>query len=204
MDGRVAAMTDAEIIDPRPLYRRALAWVQGLAAGVRPDQLDRPTPCPEFDVRALLGHLVTTVHRARVIGEGGDPLAVPLVTTGVPDDGWAVAYADGTAKLWTVWGDDGMLDAPVTAPWGTIPGRAALCGYLNETLVHGWDLAVATGQPAEADVDLASAALALAARTLPAEPRGGHVPFAPAVEPSADAGPTERLANWSGHRRSLD
>lgn len=70
--------------------------------------------------------------------------------------------------------------------------------------MHGWDLAVATGQPSEADADLASAALALAARTLPAEPRGGHVPFAPVAEPSPDAGPTEQLANWSGHRRPAE
>ncbi|MBO0872053.1 MAG: hypothetical protein J2P19_01545 [Pseudonocardia sp.] len=46
---------------------------------------------------------------------------------GLPDDGWADAYADGTTKLRTVWDADGMLDASVTAPWGTIPGRAALC-----------------------------------------------------------------------------
>ncbi|HWN36577.1 MAG TPA: TIGR03086 family metal-binding protein [Pseudonocardia sp.] len=188
-------------LDPRPLYQRALSWVHDLADGVRPDQLTGPTPCPEFDVRALLGHLVATVERARVIGEGGDPFAVPRVVTGLADLAWAPAYAEATATMWTVWSDERRLDASVTAPWGTIPGRAAMLGYLNETLVHGWDLAVATGQPPEADADLASTALALAPRVIPAEPRGGHTPFAPVVEPAPGAGPTERLANWSGHRR---
>ena len=34
-----------------------------------------------------------------------------------------------------------------------------------------------------------------------AEPRGGYVPFAEPVLPTPNAGPTERLANWSGHHR---
>ncbi|WP_028925403.1 TIGR03086 family metal-binding protein [Pseudonocardia acaciae] len=193
-------MTNTELTDPRPYYRRALAWTHGLMSGVRAERLGDPTPCTEFDVRALLGHLVTTVRRAKVIGEGGDPFTVPVVVTGVADDGWADAYAEGAAKLWTVWDDDRMLDVQVTAPWATIPGRVAVWAYLNETLVHGWDLAVATGQGSEADADLALATLEAAAGFLPAEPRGGHVPFAPVVEPAPGAGPTERLANWSGRR----
>ena len=45
-----------------------------------------------------------------------------------------------------VWADDARLDALVTVPWGRVPGRAAVWGYMREALVHGWDLAVATGQ----------------------------------------------------------
>ena len=90
-----------ENIDPRPLYRDALAWVRALAAAVPADRLTDPTPCPEWDVRGMLGHLVATVDRARVIGEGGDPQQEPRVVTGVPDDGWADALAaaeDKTAR----------------------------------------------------------------------------------------------------------
>ena len=189
------ALPDA---DPRPLYRSAQRWVHDLMTAVRPGQLDRPTGCPEFDVRALLGHLVATARRARVIGAGGDLSEVPLVVTGIPDDGWADAFAAAAAEVWTVWDDDARLSAPVTAPWGTVPGAAAVWGYLNEALVHGFDLAVATGQPAEADSEVAAPVLSRMAEVLPAGFRGGPVPFAAVVEPAADAGPTERLANWSG------
>ena len=184
--------------DPRPPYRAAQRWVHELITGVRPDQLDRPTGCPDFDVRALLGHLVATVRRARVIGAGGDPADVPLMVTGIPDDGWPDAFATAAAEVWTVWDDDARLTAPVTAPWGTVPGAAAVWGYLNEALVHGFDLAVVTGQPAEADPAVAAPALLPMVEVLPAGFRGGPVPFAAVVEPAADAGPTERLANWSG------
>jgi len=103
--------------------------------------------------------------------------------------------------VWQAPAGDAILDRAVTAPWGRVPGRVAMYGYLSETLVHGWDLAVATGQPAEAPTEIAEASLAAAPRLLPAEPRGGHVPFAPPVQPAPDAGPTERLANWSGRAR---
>lgn len=190
-------MTD--ITDPRPLYRDALAWVTALMGEVRPDQLTNPTPCDEFDVATLMGHLVATVDRARVIGEGGDPATVPLVATAVGVDGdWSAAYRAAGERMWAVWEDDALLAATVTAPWGRVPGHAAIWGYLNETLVHGWDLAAATGQPAEADPALAESALAVARRAIPESPRGGHVPFGAVVEPAEEAGPTERLANWSG------
>ncbi|MGO4202347.1 TIGR03086 family metal-binding protein [Rhodococcus sp. TAF43] len=188
-------MTD--ITDPRPLYREALAWVTALMAEVRPDQLTDPTPCDEFDVATLMGHLVATVDRARVIGEGGDPTTVPLVAIAVDGDRCA-AYRIAGERMWAVWSDDALLDVTVTAPWGRVPGRAAIWGYLNETLVHGWDLAAATGQPTETDSALAESALAVARRAIPASPRGGHVPFGAVVEPAEGAGPTERLANWSG------
>ncbi|QWF83350.1 TIGR03086 family metal-binding protein [Amycolatopsis sp. CA-230715] len=184
--------------DPRPLYDRALTWVRSLAAEL-PTDLTGPTPCPEFDVRSLLGHLVATVDRARVIGEGGDVFSCPFVVTGVDD--WAGALATAVEKMQAVWQDDAVLDREVTVPWGKVPGRAALWGYLNEALVHGWDLAVAIGADEETDPELAEAALTVAEQFIPAERRGGEIPFAPVVVPRQGAGPTERLANWSGHRR---
>jgi uncharacterized protein (TIGR03086 family) len=190
-----------ENTDPRPHYDSALAWAQTLVEGVRRDQLDDPTPCAEFDVRALLGHLVATVRRARAIGEGRPPFSVPSTLEGVADEAWPAMLAEAVTAMRPVWADDALLDKEVTVPWGTVPGRAALWGYVNEALVHGWDLAVATGQPAEADADVAEAALAGAREKIPAGMRGEGVPFDAVVEPAPGAGPTERLANWSGHRR---
>lgn len=187
--------------DPRPFYDRALTWAHALVTAVRPDQLDNATPCAEFDVRALLGHLVATVDRARAIAEGRPPFSVPSVVTGIADDAWAATLAGSTAAVQTAWQDDALLDKAVTVPWGTVPGRAAVWGYLNEALVHGWDLAVATDQDPEADAELATVALAGAEEKVPAGRRGDGIPFGPVVSSAPTAGPTERLANWSGHHR---
>jgi uncharacterized protein (TIGR03086 family) len=119
----------------------------------------------------------------------------------VPDGGWADALAAAEAKMAAVWADDSVLDAVVTVPWGRVPGRAAVWGYVREALVHGWDLAVATGQDGEAAPATAEAVLVVTQRVMPAEPRGGPIPFAGPVDPRPEAGPTERLANWCGHTR---
>jgi uncharacterized protein (TIGR03086 family) len=200
MHGRVASMTTNT--DPRLHYRTALAWVRTLADGVPADRLADPTPCAEWDVRGMLGHLVATVDRVRVIGEGGDPQTTPRVVEGIADDGWTDALAVAEDKMAAVWADDTVLDERVTVPWGRVPGRAAVWGYIREALVHGWDLAVATGQSPEADPATAEAALAETKRVMPAEPRGGPIPFAAPVAPRPGAGPTEQLANWCGHART--
>ncbi|GAA1998092.1 TIGR03086 family protein [Nakamurella flavida] len=197
-DTTTATAPQADELDPRPLYRAGLTWAHGLIAAVRPEQLGDPTPCVEFDVRTLVGHLVATVDRARVIGSGGDPGTVEVVVTGVPDDGWADAYAAAVRVMWPVWEGDDSLDAMVTAPWGRVPGRNAVWGYLRETVVHGWDLAVATGQDPEVDPAVVGPLLQRAPLLLPAEPRGGFIPFAPVVIPRPGAGQTEQLANWAG------
>jgi uncharacterized protein (TIGR03086 family) len=192
-------MTDN--IDSRPFYRGSLAWACDVAAHVPADRMADKTPCTGWNVRELLGHLVATVDRARVVGEGGDPNPMPRVVTGVADDGWPDALRAAEARMKAVWADDARLDAPVTVPWGRVPGRAAVWGYAREALVHGWDLAVATGQDVEADPATAAAVLAEAKRSIPASPRGGPIPFAPPAEPRPGAGPTEELANWCGHAR---
>jgi uncharacterized protein (TIGR03086 family) len=199
MHGRVASMTTNT--DPRLHYRTALTWVCTLTDGVPADRLTDPTPCAEWDVRGMLGHLVATVDRVRVIGEGGDPQTTPRVVEGIADDGWTDALSAAEDKMAAVWADDAVLDELVTVPWGRVPGRAAVWGYIREALVHGWDLAVATGQSPEADPVTAEAALAETKLVMPAEPRGGPIPFAAPVAPRPEAGPTEQLANWCGHAR---
>lgn len=183
--------------DLRPFLAQAQDWVAGLIDGVRPDQLDRPTPCPEFDVRALVGHLYTGAGRVRRIGEGSDPMVEPHVVTDLPDD-LAGGYRDRIRAARAAWADDATLTRTVRVPWGEVPGVLALGGYLTETLTHGWDLARATGQPSEAAPELAERALVAARHAVPEEPRGGHIPFGPPVAAASDAGPTERLANWLG------
>ncbi|MEH3155165.1 MAG: TIGR03086 family metal-binding protein [Gordonia paraffinivorans] len=186
-------MTAPLATDPRPVYADAVAWVADLLHHVDPSRHADPTPCDELDVAALGGHLLGTANRAIAIAEGRDVLAVPAF--GLPFD--PEAYAAATSTAIARWADDALLDAMVAVPWGTVPGRGALWGYVNETLVHGWDLAVATGQPSEAPAGLAEATLPVARMFIGADIRD-EAPFAAVVEPRSGAGPTERLANWSG------
>lgn len=189
-------MNNPVLPDLRPQLARAQQWVETLIAGVTADQLELPTPCEDFDVRTLIGHLYTGARRVEVMAAGGDARTVPFVAE-LPDADLARGYRARTEASQRAWAA-ADLSAPVTAPWGTIPGALAIGGYLQEAVTHGWDLAVATGQQSEADPDLAEIALAAAQRALPAEPRGGVIPFGPVVEPEPSATATERLVNWTG------
>ena len=171
----------------------------GLLRTVGQDQLHLPTPCTEYDVRTLSSHLVGTVGRVIALAEVGDAESAPPLA---PEHD-ANAFAHLAERAQQVWADETLLDTAVTVPWGQATGRESLWAYIGEALVHGWDLAVATGQPAEADPALVEPTATEVRRFIPADARTPGVPFNLVVEPRADAGPTERLANWSG-RSALD
>lgn len=108
-------------------------------------------------------------------------------------------YVRGRAAR-KAWSDDDLLTRTVTAPFGEVPGAVGLGGFLMETLAHGRDLAVATGQPCETDPEVVAKAQSVADFALPAEARGPGIPFDAPVEPRTEAGPTERLAAYLGRR----
>ncbi|MFF0782479.1 TIGR03086 family metal-binding protein [Streptomyces sp. NPDC003720] len=188
-----------EFNDPRPLYVRATEQAAALIKTVRPEDLARPTPCSEFDVRGLLGHVVGGTRRIAVVGEGGDGLAVDPSTDGVADDGWAAAYDEVRARALRAWESDERMASTVRVPWGEVPGHAALSGYVMEIVTHTWDLAEALGHPGELDPELAEFSLANARRVLPdSRPRDAATPFAARTGAPEGAGVYEELAAWLG------
>ncbi|MER5179976.1 TIGR03086 family metal-binding protein [Streptomyces sp. NPDC002896] len=190
--------------DPRPLFARAAEQLAALIKTVRPEQLAAPTPCSEFDVRTLLSHIVSVTRRIGVVGAGGDGLAVPRFAEGVPDDGWSVAYEEMRAGAIAAWADSARLDAQVQVPWGTVPGRAALSGFVLELVTHTWDLSEGLGRPLELDQELAEFALAFAQQALPADRRGEGVPFEAVLPAPEGADAYGQLAAWLGRRPLAD
>ncbi|MGW1284097.1 TIGR03086 family metal-binding protein [Streptomyces sp. NPDC002586] len=192
-------MTSTEFIDPRPVYTRATEQAAALIRTVRPEHLTAPTPCSEYDVRALLSHVVGGTRRIAVIGEGGDGLAVRPVADEVTDEGWAEAYDEVRARVVKAWESDERMTAPVRVPWGEVPGHAALAGYVMEIVTHTWDLAQTIGHTGELDAELAEFALANARRVLPdSRPRDEETPFDSRREIPEGAGVYEQLAAWLG------
>jgi uncharacterized protein (TIGR03086 family) len=70
--------------------------------------------------------------------------------------------------------------------------------YTQELTVHAWDLATALGRADLLDESLAMITEQAARQFVPAELRGGPVPFGPVVDVPPDAGPYARLAGWLG------
>lgn len=182
--------------DFRPDLHTAHQWVTGLLAAVTDDQLSSPTPCTELDVRGLVAHLWAVPEKLHAVAEGGDPRTRPFQ---LPlDEDLAVGYERRASAAEAAWAGDALLVRTVIAPWGEAPGGAALGGFLMETVAHGWDLAVATGQPAEIDPAVVAKARAVGERALSDAFRGPGAPFGPEMQPRPDAGPTEQLAAFLG------
>lgn len=182
--------------DLRPDLHTAHAWVADLLAAVSDDQLTDPTPCTELDVRGLAAHLWAVPEKLGAVAAGADPRTLPFQRP--LDDDLATGYEKRSAAAEAAWSDDALLARTVIAPWGEAPGAAALGGFLMETVTHGWDLAVATGQPAELDPAVVAKARAVGERALSGAFRGPGAPFGHEVEPRPDAGPTEQLAAFLG------
>lgn len=196
-------------VDPRPILDRVIATGGAVIAGVRSDQLAAPTPCPEMDVRTMLGHLVGVLDRIAALGDGDDPFAV--VESPVPDGDWPDAWAASGARAAAAWRSDAVLEGPMALPWIQGSGAEVLTSYFSELTVHTWDLAVATGQQPDWDDAVMTAALE-ARPILPAENRRAvfeeisaamgldevAVPFAEAVPVPDDAPAIDRLVAWNG------
>ncbi|KNX38647.1 TIGR03086 family metal-binding protein [Luteipulveratus halotolerans] len=178
-------------------YVAALDWVSGLIAATRPDQLGLPTPCVEFDVRALIGHLIGTALRGRGTVTRAYLRGTPHVVTDVADAELAPTFSGLAAEIARA-ATDLRSDELVTAAWGECSAYDALRGFTVETVTHGWDLAVATGQDPTVLDAVAARLLASSTELVPTRLRG--VMYDDAA-PTASSSATERLAYALGHQR---
>lgn len=187
-------MTTQQTPDLRPLMIQSLEVADSLVASLTADDLTLPTPCTEFDVRALTDHLVMVVRRIRVILEGR-PFTDAVVSDAIELDelrtAWDAAVADLRAAAP---GFD--LTRTVSAPFGTVPAGRALGMYCGELTVHSWDLATATGRTALLDPTLAAPLVGPARDGIPQERAG--IPFEPVVVVPDSAAAYDQLVGWYG------
>jgi uncharacterized protein (TIGR03086 family) len=163
---------------------------QGVIDNVRADQYDNPTPCEEWVVRDLLGHTIAVVAGLGPAASGAAPAKFALG----PDP--AAQFRDAAAAALAGWRTPGVMDKVVDVAVGPMPGRVLAGINLLDTATHTWDIATATGQPAELPSAVAEAALEVSRATISADIRPGR--FGPEVPAAPDAGPTEQLVAFLG------
>ena len=135
--------------------------------GIRAGQWPAPTPCTELDVHGVLNHLVRgNLLFAAIIG--GEPRPVPGADHLGGDP--LAAYRRAAARLREASAGPGVLESVYEAPFGAGPGAVLVHVQIVEVLVHGWDLARATGQSAEFPADVAGRALARSRQRLTTRP----------------------------------
>src|SRR5262245_25465088 len=129
-------------------------------------------------------------------------LGRPLPPDGTPTDTGGLHRAAGEAAI-AAFAAPGALDLTVRLPIGDVPGQIALALALTDAVVHGWDLATATGQEATIDDDLAAVLLAGAEQMVGPQmrqPDGERPVFAPPVAVGPDGPASVRLIAFLGRQ----
>jgi uncharacterized protein (TIGR03086 family) len=140
-------------MNPQEQYLEAWRVFTGLADNVPASQWIASTPCAEWTVRALIGHVIDGGRQVQAMALGQTPLT-PVMQ---PEEMAQVAGPNPAATTYaTAMSLESALaglpvDVVVRTPAGEMPLQQMLGMALIEPVAHGWDLASATGQRAPFD-----------------------------------------------------
>jgi uncharacterized protein (TIGR03086 family) len=189
------------MIDLEPAARE----VARLAEGVTDDQLTGPTPCPGYPVGALLDHLMglslafAWAARKTTVADGGGASAPGQATAEQLHPQWRTELPRRLDDLVRAWRDPAAWQGMAEAGGVKMPAEQMGAVALDELVLHGWDLARATGQSFTCDP--ASTAVVLAFTSASAEPeysaqREGL--FGPVIDVPEDAPDFDRALGFAG------
>jgi uncharacterized protein (TIGR03086 family) len=172
-----------------------LHTTSAIVAGVKPDQYGLSTPCPDYDVGTLVNHIVGWIG---VFADGAsqEPSKINPATYQVGPDP-AAEYGASAQRLIAAF-RDGAGERQIDLGNGPSPGSMILGIILMEDIGHGWDLAMATDQPAPYSKRSIKAAKAAAKANLKPEYRGPDKSFGDIVEVPDDAPPLDELIGLLG------
>jgi uncharacterized protein (TIGR03086 family) len=166
-------------------------------AGVDASQLGRPTPCAEWDSRALLNHLILwTSYSLEARAHGGSVGQDLIDRDFAAEPGFAAAYRAQLDRALAAWSDPAVWEGSLDVMGTATPAADVAALNLAEMVLHGWDLAAATGQ--HYTVSDRAAAAALDAVTANAELFRQYQGFAAPVEVPPSAPVLDQVLALSG------
>ena len=190
-------------MEPITHLERAVAEATRIVDGVADDQLSSPTPCEEWDVRALLAHLLggtimfTAAARERSVPQ---PVMDEIMRGPelVGDDFRERMRTEGQAMVEAF---RGVTHDKLELPFGTLPTPVVVTIAALDAAIHGADLAHATGQSFD-DAELAEASLEIARRQEKASGGMMRSPnvFGPEHPCTEDAPAATRLLAFAGRK----
>jgi uncharacterized protein (TIGR03086 family) len=184
------------MLDLEPAARR----MKSVVDGVGDDQLAGPTPCAGVSVGDLLDHVVTLTRAFRRAADktsspSDGPPPEPSAANLPPD--WRDLLSRRLDELLAAWQNSAAWQGVTAAGGLELPAPEAGMVALDELVLHGWDLARATGQPYECDPASAEACFTFTSQ-VPDDPKAREGLFGPVVEVPADAPLFDRVLGLSG------
>jgi uncharacterized protein (TIGR03086 family) len=182
-------------MDPREQLTHILPTITKVVDGIEPQDLNKATPCAKFDVHDVLNHMIVLGGAFAYSFRGEEPpdIVAPETSGRVP----AAEFRQAMDDLLEAVNSPGAMERTVTSPVGEMPGETFARLVAFDGLVHGWDLASATGSQYHLPSEVISAVDEFARSALTPEMRDGDT-FKQATTPPADAGPIERVVAFSG------
>ncbi len=181
-------------------HRRALDTTGELVAGIGSGRWNASTPCEDWDVATLVNHVVAgnlwavELAAGKTIDDVGDSLDGDQL-----GDDPTGAYRRSASAAAEAFEATGALDAPCAVSYGPVPGSVYVGHRIIDVVVHGWDLAVATGQDTTIDPELVAACIGIVEPQLEGLKASGA--FRDCGDPPGDADQQTRLLVWLGRTR---
>jgi len=168
-----------------------------IAAGVTPEQFGGHTPCPDYDTRALINHWIAYTGLGMELRAKRRPHPADLATRDfTADPRWAAGYAEQLDRSAAAWADPAAWEGEIDLGGMAMPAPAMAGMLLVELVLHGWDVAKATGQEYRATD--ATAKLLLTVVGEQAEMFRQYKGFGEPVTPPEGAGELELAVALSG------
>jgi uncharacterized protein (TIGR03086 family) len=170
------------------LHAKALDATGRIVAAIPPDRWHAATPCEGWDVRELANHLVagnwwaSELAAGATIADVGDRLDGDVLGADP-----ASAYEESAQAAAAAFRRPGALEAPCAVSYGPVPGSVYAGHRFFDVLIHGWDLAVASGQDATLDPGLVAACAEIIGPQLDGFRAAGAVTAPLDVPPGASA-----------------
>ena len=193
-------MTETQILPSA--VRDAADLASGPLRAVTPGQLTAPTPCGDYDVRALVDHLAWAAvlsQRAATrmpLEHDWSSLTPAPFLDGLPVEQWAAAVPAELDSAAAAWADPAAWEGETVIGSTEMPAGVVGPMMLAEFVLHGWDLAQAIGAPYDVPADLGEAVLA-AVEPLASMGRDGGW-YGPEVPVPADASAFDRALGLTG------
>ena len=180
-------------VDQLDAHQRAQDIFADVLINVTPDQLSSPTPCPEWDVKALIDHVIAGNRRVAEQAGGRVPP--------IPEDLGAAHRASAKVAQET-FAEPQALRRTYQLPIGELPGTAFIGLRTSDLLAHAWDLAIATGQLTDFDPELADYVLAFSKEMMSPGLRGDGRPFGEEQACGDESPAADRVAAFLGRKLS--
>jgi uncharacterized protein (TIGR03086 family) len=183
-------------MDLLDLFERGTAWTASKVRGAA-DQLDTQTPCDEWTVRRLIDHMLAGQAMFAAAPTGGavaPPIGQPPELIG---DDPVQQYEDARKATAHAFGQPGVIEGTLSGA-GDMPAAQLLGIAFCDQLIHGWDLAKATGQDTTMPDDLAAAAWGVLDGQISDGARGPGGIFKAAVPVADDARVQDKLIAYCG------